>query len=74
MKYFKRLHVEREEDAIEISKEAARIFLRSAYEREFVDEIIRFEKSFRLVTNYSEFWTKTDDGMIPAPGFYGVCE
>lgn len=71
MKYYKQNNSEGEPR--EISKADARYFLSGYYKKSFVDEVFEGEQSFRLKTPYSEIWTKTDEGLVPMAGFYGVC-
>ena len=71
MKYYKLNN--NEVEPMQITKEEARYFLGGYYKKSFVDEVIEGEQVFRLKTPYAEIWTKTDDGLVPMPGFYGVC-
>lgn len=72
MKYYTRMLTE--ETTSEITKEQARFYLEGAYIKEHVSYVIDEEKSFRLKTPYRVIWTKTDNGLVPMAGFYGVCE
>ena len=63
------------EDKIqEISKERAQELLENCYQKKAVRDWFKNEKVFRLQTPVREIWTKTDDGLIPMPGFYGVAD
>lgn len=72
MKYFARIHGE--DEIKEISKDRAKFLLEGAYYKYFVKDILKNGKSFRLQTPWREIWTESDDGKVPMPGFYGVCE
>ena len=58
----------------ELSKERARFLLEGCYIKEHVDDVMDNEKAFRLRTMTRDIWTKTDSGMVPMNGFYGVCD
>ena len=66
------MHTEKE--AMQITKDEARIFLEAAYNFDFVNDVIENEKGFHLCTPFRDIWTATDDGLVPMSGFYGICE
>lgn len=70
MHYLSRMHGE--EAVEELTKEQVFCKLDGHYKRKFVKDLIDNEKSFRLFTPYREIWTKTDEGLVPMPGFYGT--
>ena len=70
MKYLSR--IKGEDQVEELSKERARFLLEGAYLKEAVDDIFDNDRAFYLHTMTREIWTKTDEGMVPMPGFYGV--
>lgn len=70
MKYMTMMHGE--EKSEEISKERARELLEGCYIADAVADVFDNDKAFRLRTPYRDIWTKTDDGLVPMPGFYGV--
>lgn len=55
-----------------IDKEEARKYLSTTYDPEFIDTIIDEGKSFQLYTPYRVIYTE-DNGLVPMPGFYGIC-
>ena len=71
MRYFKR-YKEPDAKAVEVTKEEAKRTLEGWWKQEALDDIFDAGKPFRLFTPYSEVWTKTDDGLVPMAGFYGV--
>ena len=73
MKYFKR-YKENGAESFEISKEEARRTLEGYWKLEALDDIFDNEKSFQLWTPFSTVWTMDKDGLVPMPGFQGVCE
>lgn len=62
-----------EENTEELTKERARELLSRAYEKDVINDIINNEKGFCLTTPTRVIWTDKD-GLVPLPGFYGVCE
>lgn len=56
----------------ELSKENTRFLLECYYVKEVVDDIFENNKSFRLDVGLRTIWTKTDDGLVPIAGFYGI--
>lgn len=72
MKYYSQVKGEKEVE--ELTKERARFLLEGCYIKEAVDDVIDNEKGFRLQTITRDIWTETEDGLVPIPGFYGVCE
>ena len=70
MKYFKQYKDGSE--AREITKEEARQTLDGHWKPEVLDDIFDNEKGFRLWTPFSIVWTKTENGLVPIGGFYGV--
>ena len=58
----------------EVTKEEARETLDGYWKSEMLDDIFDNEKSFRLFSAFSIVWTQAENGLIPMPGFYGVCE
>ena len=72
MEYYTMLHTEHE--PMQITKEEARHFLEYCYIKEAVDDVIDNEKAFHLWTPFRDVWTKTEDGLVPIAGFYGICE
>lgn len=72
MKYYTKLHTEKE--PMQITKDEVKYFLDGTYSKKAVADIINNGKAFRLSTPYRDIWTKSEDDMIPIPGFYGVCE
>ena len=58
----------------EVTKEKAREILDGYYKKEALDDIFDNDRAFRLETSYSIIWTKSDDGLVPMAGFFGVCE
>ncbi len=73
MKYFK-LYKEPDTKEFEITKEEAKRTLEGWWKQEYLDDIFNNGKAFRLYTPYSEVWTRSDDGLIPMAGFYGIVE
>ena len=73
MKYYKQ-YTELVAQAQEITKEEAKRILSYWWAEERLDDIFKHNKMFRLYTPVSEVWTRTDDGMTPMAGYYGVCE
>ena len=73
MKYFKQ-YKDTEKEPFEISKEEAINTLKSWWDEDALNDIFTNEKAFRLFTPVSEIWTMTDEGLVPIPGLYGVCE
>lgn len=71
MKYFK-MYVNSEE-ALEITKEEARRILDGWWTKDSLQDIFDNDKTFRLYTPCVQVWTN-DNGLVPTPGFYGVCE
>lgn len=72
MRYYTKAHTEQSSN--EITKEQAKHYLEGAYKAQAVADIMDNEKQFRLRTPFRDIWTKSENGMIPMPGFYGVCE
>ena len=72
MKYFKQYKDGTE--PFEVSKEEARRTLDGHWKPEALDDIFGNDKMFRLWSPFSIVWTQSEDGMIPEPGFTGVCE
>ena len=73
MKYYK-IYEEVNAKPFEISKDEARRTLEGYWKPEALDDIFDNEKSFRLFNKFSTVWTQTEEGLEPAPNFYGVCE
>lgn len=73
MKYFK-MHKEADAKAVEITKEDAMELLAGYWYQEFLDDMFEKELVFRLYTPYSFIWSRTDDGRVAMPGFYGICD
>lgn len=61
-----------ETEVEELSKERARFLLEGWYIKEAVDDIFENNRGFRLQIPTREIWTKTDDGLVPMPGYYGI--
>lgn len=74
MKYMTIIKGESVNDAREISKEEARLRLDDNWSKEALDDIFNNNKAFRLYTGWRDIWTVSDDGLVPQPGFYGVCD
>lgn len=73
MQYFKHTWSEKRKNYIvsEISEEEAFLMLQSSY----VETDSFRGKQFRLKTKYgSIIETKTETGLCPVPGFFGVCD
>lgn len=58
----------------EITEERARFLIENCYIKEFVDDLFDNHRCFRLQTMTRTIWTKTDDGLVPMPGFLGVID
>ena len=72
MKYYTKMHTESEE--MQITKDEARIFLEETLDDfDTINDVINNEKPFRIHTSVRNIWTMTDDGLVPMPGFYGIC-
>ena len=72
MKYMSRVHGESKVE--ELSKDRVRFLLEGCYTKESVDDIMYNCKNFHLRTPTRDIWTETKDGLVPMPGFYGICE
>jgi len=55
----------------EITKEQARDCLTDYWKPEYLADLFDNNKEFRLWTSFYDVWTENDNGMVPAPGFYG---
>lgn len=73
MRYFQQ-YKEPNAEVIEITKERARFLLEGNWKQEMLDDIFENNKSFCLFTMFSKIWTMDEKGLVPMPGFYGVCE
>lgn len=73
MKYYKR-YKEADAKAFEVTKEEALRSLEGWWQEEALNEALEEGLAFRLFTPVAEIWTKDDKGMIPMPGFYGICK
>ena len=73
MTYFKQ-YKEVNAKPFEISAEEARHALDGNWKSEYLDDIFNNNKCFRLYTPFAEIYTKTDEGLVPIPGFYGVID
>ena len=73
MKYFKQ-YKEKNSKSFEVSKNEAIRTLEGYWKPEALNDIFDNEKGFRLFTPFADVWTKTEDGIVPTAGFYGVCE
>lgn len=73
MRYFQQ-YKEPNAEVIEITKERARFVLEGNWKEEMLEDIFENNKSFRLFTPFSKIWTMDEKGLVPMPGFYGVCE
>jgi len=58
----------------DLTKERAQNILEGYYKVKFVRDIMKNNKQFRLHTPTRDIWTEDDNGIVPQPGFYGVCE
>ena len=59
---------------MKVPSEQVRKALAHQYGEEIANDLIANERSFRLKVKHCEYFTETDDGMVPQPGFFGVCE
>lgn len=73
MRYFQQ-YKKPDATEFEITKEQARHILEGNWKEEMLEDIFENEKSFRLFTMFSKIWTMDENGLVPVPGFYGVCE
>ena len=71
MTYWKQ-YKEQGSKAVEITKEQARETLEGHWAKESLDMIFNEGLGFRLYTPFAEVWTKTEDGLVPMAGFYGI--
>lgn len=71
MKYFTLLHTEKE--PMQITRDEVVYFLEPHYTTKAVEHLLDTGLAFRIWTPYRDVWTKDENDMIPAPGFYGVC-
>lgn len=72
MKYFKEYR-ETMAHPFEITKEEAFETLAPHWDNDALADALEKGKGFRLFTPFADVWTKTESGLIPAPGFYGIC-
>lgn len=73
MKYIKIMRSEKSKPC-EITKSEARKTLDGYWKTEALNDIFDNEKMFRLYTPFSVVETQSKDGLVPAAGFYGVCD
>ena len=73
MKYYKQ-YKEANAEVCEITKSDARRTLEGWWREDFLDDIFKNEKQFRLYTGYAHVWTQAENGLTPVAGFIGVCE
>ena len=73
MKYFKRYKNKEVNEHFEVTEEQARLTLEGYWKEDFLDDIFKNKKQFRLYTPFAYIWT-VENGMMPMPGFFGVCE
>lgn len=59
--------------SFEITKDEAKRTLEGYWDEGALNDIFENEKPFRLYTPFAEVETKTENGMMPMAGFYGVC-
>ena len=71
MKYFTLRHNEKE--PMQITRNEVVYLLEHYYTEKAVEHLLDTELAFRIWTPYRVIWTKDENGMIPEPGFYGVC-
>lgn len=72
MKYYTKKHTDTE--PTEITKDKAIWYLEGTYKKEAIEEAVADGKAFRLNTPYRDVWTKGEDGRVPMPGLYGICD
>lgn len=73
MRYYK-MYKEDEAELFEVTKEEAKRTLEGYWNKEELNRIFNNEISFRLWSPFAEVWTETDNGLVPAPGFWGIAE
>lgn len=73
MRYFQK-YKEPNATEFEITKKEAKRILEGNWKQEMLEDIFENDKSFRLFTMFSVIWTMDENGLVPVPGFYGVCE
>lgn len=56
----------------EATEEKAREILSGCYARDFVENIFRNHKTFKLPTPFREVWTSEDGTAVPTMSAYGV--
>ena len=71
MKYYSQVKGEKEVE--ELTKERTRELLARCYKEEAVNDWIDNEKAFRIQTMFRTIWTD-NNGLVPMPGFFGICE
>lgn len=71
LKYFTLAHTEKE--PMQITRNEVVYLLEDTYTAKAVEHLLDTGYAFRIWTPYREIWTQDEDGMIPTPGFYGVC-
>ena len=72
MKYFSTIKGEMKVE--ELTKERAKFLLEGCYKKSAVNDIFNNERSFCLQTMTRTIWTQTDNGLVPIPGFFGICD
>lgn len=58
----------------EITKSEARKTLDGYWKAEALNDIFDNEKMFRLYTPFSVVETRSEDGLVPQAGFFGICD